>query len=134
MKRAITVPPAARSAFAATLSRVSRHGSALPDPLPTGRVLRLVDKASNSTEEMKVLAGQNEKGYLLDYFRVDNDGQTSWHGRILEDGTFEELENYEGQFGWKVFPDDPAKTAAEEQRLIAHNTRVEEILIAKGFK
>ena len=99
-----------------------------------GRLLRVVDKASNCTDELTVLAGQNEKGYFLDYFAVGNDGETSWHGRVLQDGTSETLENYEGQFGFPFYPDDPARTAAEKKRILAHNTRVGEILRAKGFK
>jgi hypothetical protein len=132
--RAVTVPPAVRSVFVAALAPNSPHAAALPDPLPMGRVLRVVDKASNSTDELKVLAGQNDKGYFLDYFRVDNGGETNWHARILQDGTLEELENYDGQFGFPYFPDDPAKTAAEEKRILEHNTRVREILVAKGFE
>lgn len=134
MKRAVTVPPAVRSAFVVGLQGESRHAAGLPDPLPIGRVLRIVDKASNSTDELKVLAGQNEKGYFLDYFNVANDGETNWHGRVLQDGTGEALENYEGQLGFPFYRDDPAKTAAEEKRILEHNTRVGEILRAKGFK
>ena len=99
-----------------------------------GRVLRIVDKASNRTDGLTVLAGQNEKGYFLDYFTVGNDGQTNWHGRVLQDGTGVALENYEGQLGTPFYRDDSAKTAAEKQRIIEHNTRVGEILRAKGFK
>jgi hypothetical protein len=134
MKRAVTVPPAVRAAFVVGLARESPHAAALPDPLPMGRLLRIVDKASNSTDELTVLADQNENGYFLDNFTVGNDGQTSWHGRVLQDGTGEALENYEGQLGFPFYRDDPAKTAAEKQRILEHNTRVGEILRAKGFK
>jgi hypothetical protein len=133
MKRAIAVPPAVRSAFVVGLQRESRQAAGLPDPLPMGRLLRIVDRASNTTDELTVFAGQNENGYFLDFFTVANDGETSWHGRILQDGTGVALENYEGQFGFPDY-DDPAKTAAEEQRILEHNTRVGEILRAKGFK
>lgn len=99
-----------------------------------GRVLRVVDKASNSTDELKVLAGRNENGYFLDFFNVANDGETSWHGRVLQDGTDEPLENHEGQLGFPSFSGDPARTAAEEKRILEHNKRVGAILRAKGFK
>jgi hypothetical protein len=136
MMRAVSVPPAARAALVVALKEESRHAAALPDPLPMGRVLRIVDKNVDSTAELKVFAGKDEKGYFLDYFVVNNDkdGQTFWHGRIREDGTVEELENYEGQWGRPFFPGDPAKTEAELQRIIAHNARVEGVLRAKGFK
>lgn len=98
------------------------------------RVLRIVDKASDSTDELKVSAGQNERGFFLDCFTVGNDSTTSWHGRIWADGTVENLENFEGQFGFPLHRDDPDKTAAERQRILDHNTRVAEVLRAKGFK
>jgi len=136
MKRAVTVPPAARAAFVVALKDLSDHAAALPDPLPMGRVLRVVDKAIDTEDELKVLAGKDEQSYLLDYYRVDNDrdGQTFSHGRIRENGTIERLENYEGQWGRPRFPGDPAKTEAERQRIFAHNARVRKILIAKGFQ
>ena len=112
MTRAVTVPPAVRTAFVTALKPESPHASALPDPLPAGRVLRVVDKTSGSDQELKVIAQQTDTGWFLDYYRIDNDrdGQTSWHGRILDNGTLENLENYEGQWGRPVFPDDPEKT------------------------
>ena len=136
MKRAVTVPPAARTAIVMALKDESRHSAALPDPLPMGRVLRVLDKNVESNAELKVFAGNDDKGYFLDYFVINNDrdGQTFFHARIRETGAVEELENYEGQWGWPVFPDDPAKTEAEHQRILAHNARVTEILRAKGFK
>ncbi len=98
-----------------------------------GRVLHCLDKTVETDEAMKVLARQDPQGYFLDYYRVDNDGQTSWHGRIRENGAVEELENYDGQISRRVFPDDPERTEAELQRIITHNERVQEILRAKGF-
>ena len=100
-----------------------------------GRVLYIIDRAVDSEEAFMVLAGKDERGYFLDYFRTDNDrdGQTFSHGRIRDNGTLERLENYEGQWGREVFPGDPAKTEAELQRILAHNGRVRGILRAKGF-
>ncbi len=125
-----TVPPGVRAAFLAALRPESDHADALPDPLPVGRVLRLVDPAKESTEKIRVLAG-DDGGYYLDFFR--RDGESSWHGRIREDGTDEKLENFEGQFGTKVFP-DPADTEREQQRIYQHNARVRELLRKKGFE
>ena len=136
MTRAVTVPPAARAAFVAALEGSSDHRAAIPDPLPMGRVLRVIDNTADSDEALKVLAGQDDQGYFLDYYRVDQDrdGQTSRHGRIRDNGAIESLENYEGQWGRQVYSDDPARTEAELQRILAHNARVREILRAKGFK
>lgn len=100
-----------------------------------GRVLNIVDRAVDSEEKLKVLAGKDERGYFLDYFRRDSDrdGYTFSHGRVRDNGILERLENYEGQWGRPYFPDDPAKTEAENRRMDAHNDRVREILRAKGF-
>ncbi len=133
MKRVVTVPPAVRAAFVVGLKTESRHAAALPDPLPMGRVLRVIDKNVDTDEEIKVLADQNENGYFLDFYRVDNDGQVAWHARVREDGTVEKLENFQGQFGFPYYADDPEKTAAEEQRILENNARVEDLLKAKGF-
>lgn len=146
MKRADVVPNAARKVFIKVLKDLSVHAEGLPSPLPIGRVLFVRDENVvpeevtrrgdlNTDEELRVLANKGEKGYFLDYYRIDNDndGQTSSHGRIHEHGTLERLENFEGQWGRQVFPDDPAKTEAERQRILTNNERVREILRAKGF-
>ncbi len=136
MTRVVTVPPAARAAFAAALRELSDHAGALPDPLPMGRVHLVRDQRVVSEESLTVLAGQDDRGCFLDYYRVDQDkdGETSSHGRIREAGAVERLENYEGQYGREIFPDDPAKTEAELQRMLAHNARVRALLRAKGFR
>ena len=71
----------------------------MPDPLPMGRVLYIIDRAVDSEEALKVLAGRDERGYFLDYYRIDNDrdGQTFRHGRVRDNGVIESLENYESQ-------------------------------------
>ena len=132
MKRATTVPPAARAAIQAALRPESDHAAALPDPLPLDKLLFLIDKTKTTTEQIRVRASRDNSGYYLDYYRVDNDGQTSWHGRIRDTGAVEELENIEGQLGTRWFP-DPADTKREQQRIIAHNDRAREILKKKGF-
>lgn len=132
MKRATTVPPAIRAAFLEALRPESAHAAVLPDPLPMGQVLRLVDKNSGSSELIRVLAGHDGNAYHLDYYRVDNEGQTSWHGRIHEDGRAEKLENIEGQLGRRVFP-DPEETKRDLQRIAAHNDHTREVLRKKGF-
>jgi hypothetical protein len=134
MNRAVTVPAHVRSAFAAALRGESPHAGALPDPLPIERTLHVIDRARGSTDELTVVARRNETGYFLDFFRVGNNGETCWHGRIREDGTVETLENYQGQYGFPDYPDDPARTKAEENKILEHNARVRAILKAKGFE
>lgn len=135
MTRAITVPSVSRAALVAALDGLSDHRAAMPDPLPMGRVLRIVDKAVDSEEELMVLAGRDERGYFLDYFRRDSDrdGYTYHHGRVRDNGKIERLENYEGQWGRPRYPDDPARTEAEHRRMDAHNDHVRDVLRAKGF-
>lgn len=132
MKRATTVPPAVRAVMLTALRPESDHAAALPDPLPLGRVLNLFDKSRGNRERTRIRADQDERGFFLDYYRVENDGTTSWHGRVREDGTLEDLENYEGQFGTRAFP-DPADTQRERERVGLHNAHVRDLLQAKGF-
>jgi hypothetical protein len=135
MSRPVTVPPAARAAFVAALEGNTDHVAAIPDPIPMGRVLHVVDRSAESEESFQILAGQDEQGYFLDYYRIDQDrdGQTSRHGRVRDTGAIEKLENYEGQHGRQVWRDDPARTEADHKRILENNARVREILKAKGF-
>jgi hypothetical protein len=126
------VPEAARATILAVLPRKTRHAAALPDPLPMDQVLIFVDGTQQTTEKVRACAGQDDRGYFLDYYKTDSENDVSWHGRIRDDGTVENLENFEGQFGWPAFP-DPADTERERQRIRAHNERVEAILNKKGF-
>lgn len=142
------VPGRARNMFVKALKATSVHAGGLPDPIPLGCVLLVFDDTVepseitlrgdlDTAEELKVLAGRSEDGsFFLDYYRVDidNDGQTFSHGRIHQDGSTERLENFEGQWGRPIFPDDPEKTKAEHERIDAHNDRVREILREKGFR
>jgi hypothetical protein len=104
--------------------RVARSAARGPRALPD-------DPASTGSETLRVLAGQDGDGYFLDYFRRDE--TSAWHGRLRPERPDQDLENYEGQFGLSVFP-DPADTAREKQRVIAHNAKVREVLRNKGFE
>lgn len=136
MTRPELVPNSARKAFLRKLAESCDHAEGLPNPLPLGCVLTVVDDDVDTEESLKVLAGKDERGWFLDYYRVDQDrdGETSSHNRIRQDGTLERLENFEGQWGRQIFPDDPARTEAERQRIYANNDRVREILREKGFR
>jgi hypothetical protein len=133
MKRNTTMPPAARTAIVVALRRESDHADALPDPLPLDRVLRPVDRTKTTTEQLRVLAGRDAQGYFLDFYKVNTRDETSFHGRVRDDGRGEKLENFEGQHGRRAFA-DPAETERERQRIIAHNARAQEILKKKGFR
>jgi hypothetical protein len=132
MKRNTTMPPVARAAIVAALRRESDHADALSDPLPLDRVLLPVDRAKPSTEQLRVRAGQDAQGYFVDFYKVDTRDETSFHGRIREDGRGEKLENIEGQHGRRAFA-DPAETERERLRVIASNDHAREVLKQKGF-
>ena len=76
--------------------------------------------------------GQAGGRYFLDFFSGRNDGETSHHGRIHEDGSEEALENYEGQVSMPVLA-TPEETERERQRIGVHNAEVARILQSKGF-
>jgi hypothetical protein len=132
MKRNTTMPPAARAAIVAAMCRESDHAGALPDPLPLDRMLLPVDRSRTTTEQLRVRAGRDAQGYFLDFFKIDTRDETSFHGRIREDGRGEKLENIEGQHGRRAFA-DPAETERERLRIIANNDHARQILKKKGF-
>lgn len=74
---------------------------------------------------------ENEEWYL-DLFAGDD--FSTWHKRIHADGTIEDLENFKGEFGIPVFPDDPKRTMEENQRILSHNDQVHAILLEKGLE
>ncbi|MFC6010495.1 hypothetical protein [Nocardia lasii] len=133
--RSRSVPADVRSVFLAALADVSVHGSALADPLLTGRVHHPRTPDAPSRELFSVRADHDENGWLLDFYRDGNDDHdfTRWHGRIRADGTRTALENFEGDFGRRVF-DDPLATARERHRVRVHNARVAETLRTKGLQ
>lgn len=59
--------------------------------------------------------------------------EQSWHRRIRQDGTIEDLENFNGEFGWPVYPDNPEQTRREHAVIRANNEKVLSILKAKGL-
>lgn len=126
-----TVPAAIRDVFLAALRPLTAHAAGLPDPLPVGRLIFLRDPAATGGDSTRLIVGKDDGGFHLDYFRRDE--HSAWHARIHEDGREEDLDNYEGQFGLKVFP-DPAATERERQRVYAHNAQVRELLRKKGFE
>ncbi|MFJ9362853.1 hypothetical protein ACIRRA_00325 [Nocardia sp. NPDC101769] len=121
------VPDPVRDIFVTALTRRTTHIAALPDPLPIGIRIGLFVSEGSSRERIVVRAEHDETGYFLDYFQRANDGETSSHGRVREDGSTVLLENYEQR---RIF-DDPEQTRLDRERVAAHNKRVSEILRAK---
>jgi hypothetical protein len=124
------VPEAVRSVLVGRLS--SKQKQALPAVLETDRVYRPLDPALGSQHPtLRVLIKQDGDEFYLDYYSHSDDASS--HRRIRMDGSVTALENYDGQFGTRSFP-DPADTAREDQRVAAHNRRVAEVLRDKGFE
>lgn len=130
MSRSKVVPDDVRAILVGKVD--SKHKGALPAQLEVGRVYRAVDPAAGGAKgELRVVVQRDGDGYVLDYFtRAD---ETTFHARVTADGAVTKLENYEGQWGTKVFP-DPADTAREKARVAAHNQQVAKVLREKGFE
>jgi hypothetical protein len=87
---------------------------------------------SRGQKELRFFVKESNNGaWFLDYYLKTDD--YTRHSRINEKGNVEELENYDGQFGWPVFDDDN-KTKGEHERIRNHNKSVYDILRAKGFE
>lgn len=124
------VPDAQRTIFVDALR--SKHKTGLPAQLETGRVYRPVNPAAEGHRaELRILIGHDGTAFYLDYFTTSE--EASSHRRIAADGSITALENYEGQFGIKTFP-DPADTARERARVADHNRQVAAVLKQKGFE
>ncbi|MET8422576.1 hypothetical protein [Nocardia sp. NPDC004860] len=121
------VPGPVRDIFVAALTQVTTHIAALPDPLPLGIRIGLLAPDGSPRQRIVVRAEHDETGYFLDYFQTANDGETSSHGRVREDGSTTLLENYERR---RIY-EDPEQTRPDRERVAAHNKRVSEILRAK---
>ncbi|MFI6870186.1 hypothetical protein [Nocardia sp. NPDC050406] len=124
------VPDQVRDIFVAALTPVTTHIADLPDPLPLGVSIGLDAPNGSPRERIAVRAGRDEDGYLLDYHKKGNNGETSSHCRIRADGTITRLENL---IMVHQHFDDPEQAREERERRAAHNKRVIEILKAKDL-
>ncbi|CAM4125697.1 hypothetical protein FLWE109334_11765 [Flavobacterium weaverense] len=73
----------------------------------------------------------------LEEFYIDlfgSDDYSSFHKRIEKDGNIIELNNYKGQFGRTIYPDDPEKTESEHLEIQKHNSELHKELIEKGLE
>ena len=118
----------------AVLKAVDDDVLSLPDILETGKVYKseYYKYGMRGARDLRFLIKSDEKGGLyLDYYFLTDD--YSSHMRIDESGVITKLENFEGQWGWPVYPDDGAKTRQEHDRIRKHNQWVHGILKAKGL-
>lgn len=123
-------PDQVRDIFVRTLAPGTTHIAAFPDPLPLGIRIALAAPEGSSRERIRVRAEHDETGYYLDFYQERNDGETSSHYRIREDGSIMHLENLiqvHQHFA------DPEQNRHEQERIVAHNKRVIAILKAKDF-
>jgi hypothetical protein len=71
--------------------------------------------------------------YYIPYGEYRAHTRCSFHGRIMATGERINLENYQGEWGHRSYPDDPERTARELETARIHNEQVTAILKAKGF-
>jgi hypothetical protein len=106
----------------------------LPNEIETDRVYNSIyyKYINRGCRDLRFKVSLNEnEDLIIEYYFVTDD--YSSHKRINADGTDEELENFEGQFGWPVYDNDD-ETRNEHQRIREHNNRVHSILKEKGFE
>lgn len=65
---------------------------------------------------------------------LGSDDYSSFHKRIEQDGTIIDLENFKGQYGRTIYPDDPERTALEHAEIQRHNEALHKKLIEKGLE
>jgi hypothetical protein len=74
---------------------------------------------------------KSEQETYLDFYAIGD--HYSKHKRIKSNGEIEELENFLGQFGRPIYPDDSERTEREHREIQNHNDKVYAILKAKGL-
>lgn len=74
---------------------------------------------------------ENDNWYLDLFASTDTQ---SWHKRIENDGTITALENFKGEFGRTIYPDDPERTKREWDEIQANNDNVASVLVSKGLE
>lgn len=132
-----------RAVFVAAIRRMAPRGGApgrddappvVPDPLPVPTSLRFVWDWGRARNLVLYVRTEKVDGRcVLDFYLSRDDDETSYHGRIHEDGREEALENYEWQVGLPILA-TPEETAREHERIHAQRAEVARILERKGFR
>lgn len=105
-----------------------------PDEIETDKVYNSIyyKYINRGCRDLRFRVSLNEnESLIIEYYFITDD--YSLHKKINADGTNEDLENFEGQFGWPVF-DNIDDTQNEHKRIREHNNRVHLILKEKGFE
>jgi hypothetical protein len=120
--------------FKAALLKNTSEDQELPAEIETDTVYRFerFRYGSRGYEGLQFFVKKDEAGSLfLDYYFVLDDSKS--HFRIDHTGNLIRLENFEGQWGMPSFEDEEETRIARE-KIINHNQKVREILVAKGFE
>jgi hypothetical protein len=138
------VPPEIREVFARAIQGMAPgegyptpnaidRPPVLPDPLQVPTNLQFFwDWARERNRMLRVRTDKVDGRCVLDFYLIFNDGETSYHGRIHEDGREEALENYEWQVGLPILA-TPEETQREHERIRAQKLEVARILERKGL-
>jgi hypothetical protein len=79
----------------------------------------------------RIIKNDNQD-YLLELFGGDD--HSTWHKRIDHNGNITDLDNYKGQYGRTLYPEDPERTARENKEIQDFNETLHKLLIEKGLE
>ena len=65
---------------------------------------------------------------------LGSDDYSSWHKRIDQHGNITDLENYKGQHGRIIYPDDPERTVKEHKEIQDFNENLHKQFVKKGLE
>ena len=116
----------------ALLEKIGEPDIPLPLGWKTGEVYRWLDYTyvMRGARDLRFRIYFERGDFHLDYvFATDH---YTAHGRVLSDGSTEQLESYSGQFGRPVLETEEA-TRLENERIAAHNQWVNSVIEEKGL-
>jgi hypothetical protein len=122
--------------FSTYLKQSVTKDSPLPPSLEFNHVYSIWIKASYDDYRVQFVISPPQNSYLdyyIPYGEYGANTRCSFHGRIMATGERMNLENYQGEWGDKIYPDDPDRTIREREAMTIHNQQVTAILKAKGF-
>lgn len=128
------LPAELETFFRDRLHSITHGAVVVPEALKFGDVYRLSDEDDMNSINFVILpAPTPHLDYFQPYEECRGHARISFHGRILATGEEIEMENYQGEWGRRIYPEDPDRTAREQELLRLHNQSVRAILQAKGL-
>ncbi|PAX52768.1 hypothetical protein [Brunnivagina elsteri] len=122
--------------FSTYLKQSVTEDSLLPSFFTFNNIYSIWLKASYGDYRIQFVISPPPNSYLDYYIPYGEYGahtRSSFHGRIMATGERISLENYQGEWGHNIYPDDPDRTIRDREAMVIHNQQVTAILKAKGF-